>query len=190
MFKKNLIAIAAVGLISAFGVGAALAAGPQGFKNVPADQRGYLLTAEKVTITGTIVAAELTPPYPTIDVKDATGTVTTVVLGPFWYLSQQGLSPRVGDAVKVTGAVGYDKKFVAFSLEAGGKAYTLRNDGMPMPAAAGGRGAARMGGGRWNTSTDTNTSANTAAAPFGGFRGRGAPLRIHWPAPAPAAPAE
>ncbi|MBC7078033.1 MAG: hypothetical protein H5T92_06995, partial [Synergistales bacterium] len=105
MFKKNLIAIAAVGLISAFGVGAALAAGPQGFKNVPADQRGYLLTAEKVTITGTIVAAELTPPYPTIDVKDATGTVTTVVLGPFWYLSQQGLSPRVGDAVKVTGAV-------------------------------------------------------------------------------------
>ena len=61
-------------------------------------------TAQTVTVEGTVVTfvAGLGQGMPELQVEDAGGALYTFVLGPYWYLVEQGFSAQPGDAVIVT----------------------------------------------------------------------------------------
>jgi hypothetical protein len=69
------------------------------------DGSGPLIaTSETVTIEGVVVQFVAGPGQglPELIVEDAAGVLHTFVLGPFWYLQDQGFTAQPGDAVTVT----------------------------------------------------------------------------------------
>ncbi len=63
-----------------------------------------IATAQTVTVEGTVVqfVAGLGQGMPELQVEDAGGALYTFVLGPYWYLTDQGFTAQPGDAVVVT----------------------------------------------------------------------------------------
>ena len=63
-----------------------------------------ITTAQTVTVEGTVVqfVAGLGQGMPELQVEDAGGALYTFVLGPYWYLTDQGFTAQTGDAVVVT----------------------------------------------------------------------------------------
>ncbi len=69
------------------------------------DGSGPLIaTAETVTTEGVVVQFVAGPSQgmPELQVEDAAGVIHTFVLGPFWYLKEQGFTAQPGDSVIVT----------------------------------------------------------------------------------------
>lgn len=69
------------------------------------DRSGPLIaTAQPVTVEGTVVqfVAGLGQGMPELQVEDAGSALYTFVLGPYWYLTEQGFTAQPGDAVIVT----------------------------------------------------------------------------------------
>lgn len=69
------------------------------------DGSGPLIaTAETVTVEGVVVQFLAGPGsgMPELQVEDPAGVVHTFILGPFWYLTEQGFTAQPGDAVIVT----------------------------------------------------------------------------------------
>ena len=60
-------------------------------------------TSQVLVVDGTVVqlVAGLGQGMPELQVEDASGTVHSFVLGPIWFLTEQGFAADPGDAVKV-----------------------------------------------------------------------------------------
>ncbi len=69
------------------------------------DGSGPLIaTADTVTTEGVVVQFVAGPGQgmPELQVEDAAGVLHTFILGPFWYLKEQGFTAQAGDSVIVT----------------------------------------------------------------------------------------
>ncbi|HQT93161.1 MAG: hypothetical protein B7Z68_03260 [Acidobacteria bacterium 21-70-11] len=98
----NKLKIAGLVLLSLAVTGSAFAGnGQRGTR----DRSGPLIaTAETVTVEGVVVQFLAGPGsgMPELQVEDAAGVLHTFILGPFWYLTDQGFTAQPGDAVIVT----------------------------------------------------------------------------------------
>lgn len=176
---KRLLAktVLPAGLVLALGsyiaISSASAAGPGRWNawapgaGLTADQVKVVAAAQQAIQTGTtqkiageVKAVKLTPPTPQIQIQKADGTTATVIIGPVATLYTQGVTPKVGDKIAVTG-VDCLQGFVAVSLEAGGKTVSLKTN-----VGIGPRGA----GARVGTGTGFG-AAGSGATGFGQGRG-------------------
>jgi len=57
-----------------------------------------------VSLEATVRAARLAPPAPSLECEMSLGEAVTVVLGPPWYLEQQGAAFTPGDRVRIEGS--------------------------------------------------------------------------------------
>ena len=137
------------------------------------DGSGPLITtADAVTTEGVVVQFLAGPGQglPELQVEDAAGVVHTFILGPFWYLTEQGFTAQAGDAVIVTAypCAVCDTGFAVASVVnvTAGVTLTLRDeDGLPiwprLQAGESNAGAGSNGGNRNGAQVKGGTTART-----------------------------
>ena len=142
---------------------------------------------QTIVVEGVVVqfVAGLGQGMPELQVEDAAGTEYSFVLGPFWYLTEQGFTAEAGDEVTVTAYVcaECDTGLAVASVVNSTKGVTLNlrdETGKPLwTSRQGGGGTGGQGGGCQGNGGNGNGGKGGGRGSGGQGDGGGAELRDH-----------